>query len=250
MNALRRMQQPFCLFLHMRSHKSRDSRSSSPLVPSDIRSIFMQDGNHDQFRLHDIDQSIVEADIRTYLEFRLSAEQISNALPYLRPPTWQPTKVQMDTLVGMCGKLFIIAATATTFILDGKHADPARQFAVLLDGVSTTDFSGAKHNTAIDKMYMGIIRAAQPDPVGDWAARFQTVVGTIVLLCDPLPCDALAQLSGVMTSLGRCQTCIRFFLRVRILRRFGYIINHSLTTLIAASWTRSSALVERHMISE
>ena len=49
----------------------------------------------------------------------------------------------------------------------------------------------------MDKMYMGIIRAAQPDPVGDWAARFQAVVGTIVLLCDPLPCDALAQLIGV-----------------------------------------------------
>jgi len=162
-----------------------------------IRSIFSRDHNHDQFHLHDIDQSIVEADIRTYLEFRLSAEEILNALPDLRLPIWQPTKVQMDTLVGMCGKLFIIAATATTFILDGKHANPARRFAVLLHGVSATDLSGTGHNMGMDKMYLGIICAAQPDPVGDWAAHFRAVVGTIVLLCDPLPCDALAQLIGV-----------------------------------------------------
>ena len=44
---------------------------------------------------------------------------------------------------------------------------------------------------------MGIIRDAQPDPIDDWTAHFQTCVGTIVLLHDPLPCDALAQLIGI-----------------------------------------------------
>jgi len=162
-----------------------------------IRSIFTHYRDHNQSHLHDIDQSIVEANIRAYLEFRLSREQVSKTLPDLLPPIWQLTKEQMDALVGISGKLFIIAATATSFILDGKHVDPAKRLAVLLRGVSDIDFYGSKHTTAMDKVYMGIIRAAQPDPIDDWPTRFQTCVGTIVLLHDPLPCDALAQLIGI-----------------------------------------------------
>jgi len=162
-----------------------------------IRSIFTRYHNHNQFHLHDISQAIVEADIRTYLEFRLSTEQVHKALPDLIPPNWQPTAEQMDALVGISGKLFIIAATAASFILDGKHIDPAKRLAVLLHGVSDIDFYGSKHTTAMDEVYMKIIRAAQPDPINDWTVHFQACVGTIVLLHDPLPCDALAQLIGI-----------------------------------------------------
>jgi len=42
-----------------------------------------------------------------------------------------------------------------------------------------------------------ILRAAQPDSIDDWIDRFQTFVGTIVILQDPLPCEALAQLLDV-----------------------------------------------------
>jgi hypothetical protein len=52
----------------------------------------------------------------------------------------------------------------------------------LLDGVSQMDFSGAKHNTVMDNVYMGIIYAAQPDPVGNWVDQFRACVGAIVLL--------------------------------------------------------------------
>jgi hypothetical protein len=97
----------------------------------------------------------------------------------------------------MSGQLFIIAATATSFVLDGRQANPGKQLAVLLDGVSTKNFSGSKHNTAMDKVYMGIIHAAQPDPVGDWIDRFRACVGTIVFLHDPLSCDAVAELIDI-----------------------------------------------------
>jgi len=75
----------------------------------------------------------------------------------------------MDTLVGVSGKLFIIPATATNFILDRKQVNPAKRVEVLLNGVSAIDFSGSKHTTAMDKVHMGIESsvAAQPDPVDD-----------------------------------------------------------------------------------
>jgi hypothetical protein len=44
---------------------------------------------------------------------------------------------------------------------------------------------------------MQILRAARPDPVDDWVEWFQIVVGTIILLQDPLPCVGLAGLLGI-----------------------------------------------------
>jgi len=162
-----------------------------------IRNALDEYHDHEQFHLHDIEDSVVVADIRRYLEFRLSEGEVQKALCSLRPPLWQPTTQQTETLVGMAGKLFIVASTAASFILDRHQLDPGKQIALLLNGVSSADFSGSKCTTMMDHMYMQIIKAAQPDPIGDWVDRFQVLVGTIVLLHDPLPCEELARLIGV-----------------------------------------------------
>jgi hypothetical protein len=102
----------------------------------------------------------------------------------------------MKMLVGMSGKLFIIASTAADFILEPKHVAPAKRIATLLDNVSPKDFSGSKH-PMMDDIYTRIIRAAQPDPIHDWIHQFHVFVGAIIVLQDPLPCDVLAQLLDV-----------------------------------------------------
>jgi len=164
-----------------------------------IRNELAKYGTHEQFCLQDIEQSIVEADIRLYLRSRLSQEEVRQALPEFPPPPWQPTSQQMDTLVRMSGKLFIIAATAATFVLDGKRLAPKEQLEILLSGLSPRDSSGSRH-TFLDNMYLQILRAACPKPVGSWVGRFQIIVGTITLLQDPLPCNALADLLGIDAS--------------------------------------------------
>lgn len=162
-----------------------------------IRTALNQYSNYDQFHMQDIEQSVVKGDIQLYLSFRLSKEEVRKAFPMLLPPPWQPTKEEMKMLIGMSGKLFIIASTAINFILDRKRVAPAKQIETLLKGVSPKDFSGSRHTRIMDSVYMQIIRAAQPDPLDDWVDQFQTFVGTIVLLQDPLPCEALAALLGV-----------------------------------------------------
>ena len=117
--------------------------------------------------------------------------------PELLPPPWQPTEEEKKILVGMSGKLFIIASTAAAFILDAKRLAPAKQLATLINGVSQEDFSGSKRTTVMDGVYMQILRAARPNPVGDWIEEYQTFVGTIVLLHEPLPLEALAGLIDV-----------------------------------------------------
>ena len=162
-----------------------------------IQTALNQCRGYTQFHMQDIEQSVVEGDIHHYLKFRLSEKEVLRAFPRLRPPPWQPSEEQMKMLVGMSGKLFIIASTAIRFILDHKHISPAKRIAKLLDGISPNDFSGCKHTIIMDEVYLKILRAAQPDSIDYWIDRFQTFVGTIVILQDPLPCEALAQLLDV-----------------------------------------------------
>jgi hypothetical protein len=78
-----------------------------------IRSVLAQYRDHKQFH---IEQSIVEADIHRYPEYRLPEQGVRTALPDLPPPPWQLTKEQAPakSLVGMSGKPFI---TVADFIL-------------------------------------------------------------------------------------------------------------------------------------
>ena len=144
--------------------------------------------------MRDIECSIVEADIQHYLESRLSAQAVQRAFPELGSSPRQLTTDQMKILVGMSAKLFIIARTASDFILDPRQVDPANRIATVIDGASPTTFSGSEHATIMDDIYLWIIRTAQPQPAEVW---FRTFVGAIVLLQDPLPCESLAKLLGV-----------------------------------------------------
>ena len=162
-----------------------------------IRHALEEHEGHEQFRLEDIEQFVVQSDIRHYLSFRLSKDEVRRVLRELPPPPWQPTPEEMGALVRMSDKLFIIAFTAATFILDEAQLDPAGQLNTLLSCLSPADFSGSQH-TFLDDMYMQIIRAACPKSAADsWVKRFQVIVGTITLLQDPLPCKALADILGI-----------------------------------------------------
>jgi len=162
-----------------------------------------------RFHLHDIEALVVQSDIRLYLEFHLSLEQVQHALPELEYP-WQPAKKDMDILVNMSGTLFIIASTITRFILDGWQSDPAQQLSRLLEDVSHKDFSGSKYTTVMDVIYMQILRSAIPHDSGGsnpdfnflngWFARYQIVMGTILVLQHPLPGHVLASLVGISFS--------------------------------------------------
>lgn len=80
--------------------------------------------------------------------------------------------------------------THATSVYRGEGTKPSHNISErdMLHTVGSRYFSGSKHTTAMGKVYMGIIRAAQPVPIGDWTVRFQKCVGAIVLLHDPLPC--------------------------------------------------------------
>lgn len=200
--------------------------------------------DYEQFHMQDIEHSVVEADIKLYLEFRLSPAEVRKAFFRLRPPLWELTEKQMILLVGVSGKLFIVASTAADFILDPKRAAPAKRIAALLDGVSPNDFSGSKY-AIMDDVYTRIIRAAQPDPIDDWFDQFRAFVGTIILLQDPLPCDTLAALLGVDVNeiIGTLSNLHSLLAPSEKARFIGCIINRcptSYVTILAAQTSTST----------
>ena len=164
-----------------------------------IRSVLDRYHHLKRFHLQDIEKSVVESDIRLYLEHHLSENQVQDKLPDLGCP-WRPVEKDLKVLIGVCGTLFILASTAVKFILDSRRSDPEEQLCRLLKGVSRQDFSGSKYMTAMDSFYSQILLSAVPDDddYEDWFRRYQVVVGTIVALQYPLPCHALSVLVGLV----------------------------------------------------
>ncbi|KAH6874853.1 hypothetical protein BKA70DRAFT_1449183 [Coprinopsis sp. MPI-PUGE-AT-0042] len=142
------------------------------------------------FHLHEIENSIVESDIRLYINYRLSPEQVDEALPDLLPPLWRASVKEKEALVQMAGKLFIVASTAVNFILDPRRLSPAKQIRQLLDATAGSGLA----SSPMDRLYTQVLCTAVPDPVNDWFNEYQVVVGAIVVAADVLPVRSLALL--------------------------------------------------------
>ncbi|KAH6916473.1 hypothetical protein BKA70DRAFT_1395992 [Coprinopsis sp. MPI-PUGE-AT-0042] len=124
------------------------------------------------FHLHEIENSVAQADIRLYINYCLSPAQIDEALPDLLPPPWRASPEEKEALVQMAGKLFIVASTAINFVLDPQRLAPAKQMARLLDVRTGAGLAGS----SMDRLYIQILCAAVPEPVDDWFDDYQTVI--------------------------------------------------------------------------
>ncbi|KAH6887195.1 hypothetical protein BKA70DRAFT_96599 [Coprinopsis sp. MPI-PUGE-AT-0042] len=142
------------------------------------------------FHLHEIENSVAQADIRLYINYCLSPAQIDEALPDLLPPLWRASPDEKEALVQMAGKLFIVASTAINFVLDPLRLAPAKQMAQLLDVKAGAGLAGS----SMDRLYIQVLRAAVPEPVGDWFEDYQAVVGSIVVAADVLSIHSSASL--------------------------------------------------------
>ena len=112
--------------------------------------------SHQLYRLHDIESSIVESDVRRYLTHGLSSQAVEVALPELDPPPWTPSSLDLNTLVNAAGKLFIIASTSIKFLLDDTHCNPSTQMSDLMQ-VITINNTGVNPLNELDGVYTQIL---------------------------------------------------------------------------------------------
>ena len=139
--------------------------------------------------LHDIERSIVQEDIKTYLQNSLSA--IVRRSEQLEPLSW-PVPDELDILLERSDRLFIYAATAVRYI-GAPDVDFRKRLAHI------TRLTPARMNTGIiDSLYNDIMRQAfhrelQSDEV---SARRETL-SAVVFPFVPLSLDAITSLSGM-----------------------------------------------------
>ena len=178
-----------------------------------IRNILHRYESHQLYRLHEIENSIVEGDIRRYLSSQLSSQAVKATLPELYPPPWTPSLSELNTLTSAAGKLFIIASTAIKFLLDDRRCNPKAQMRDLMQ-VIAVDGTGVTPLNTLDEVYTQILSVAIPSNSSrEILSRFHSVIGTIVLLQDPLPLRPLAILlhtdpDDVKGSLAHLQSII------------------------------------------
>ena len=158
-------------------------------VTTKIRKAFHHNSKHPPkiLSLHDVERTIVQGDIKTYLHTSLS--EIAQGGD--RPLSWPPPD-ELEILVERSDRLFIYAATAVRYI-GAPDVDFRKRLA------HVTRLTPARMNTGIiDSLYNDIMVQAfhcelQPDEV---SAR-REILSAVVFLLVPLSLDAIASLSDM-----------------------------------------------------
>jgi hypothetical protein len=153
-----------------------------------ISFVFTQARNFAKIVLHEIEAFVIEEDLRLYIRSELV--RILKKLELGRVPDW--TEGEINSLVEKSGKLFIYAATSIRFIGDSRVRDPRGHLRLILDAQLSKE-SEATPYSQLDSLYVGVLRNSLSDSNRKAIVkRFQTVVGSIVLLREPLPLGSLA----------------------------------------------------------
>ncbi|CAE7063098.1 unnamed protein product [Rhizoctonia solani] len=132
--------------------------------------------------LHEIKNSLVQADIELYL---------TEELGFISPDS-----TDIEQLVKRSGYLFIYAATLVRYILGGKRlANPRKR----LKWVLGTTPEATKVQTHIDALYTAVLRSAlsedetEPDKVED----IRAVLRTVLSAQEPISVETIATLAGM-----------------------------------------------------
>src|SRR5258708_17564881 len=140
--------------------------------------------------LHDIENAVIASDIRYYLECQLRGIyedcKFSNV-----PPGWPPPR-DLTALVDKAGKLFIWAATAVKFIGDSHILNPVKQLQIILGKTVSSQDPHAE----LGELYQMVLSSGLHDL--DRLPDFQQMLGTVVLLRNPLSLEPLGRFLGIL----------------------------------------------------
>ncbi|CAE6423601.1 unnamed protein product [Rhizoctonia solani] len=132
--------------------------------------------------LHDVETSLVQADIELYLKEELSSMSLTDS--------------QIKQLAKRSGSLFIYAATLVQYILPGKlSVDPQHRLQTVLGQTS----KATKMYGGIDALYTSILQSALDESQieEDEADDVKLVLRTVVFAQEPIGLETIAKLAGL-----------------------------------------------------
>ncbi|CCO34530.1 Vegetative incompatibility protein HET-E-1 [Rhizoctonia solani AG-1 IB] len=140
---------------------------------------------HDDARLvlHDLDSSMVKADIETYMRDELKDIPMTDG--------------QWSVIIERCGVLFIYASTTCRYIKQTCEFIPLDEVIGVITSSKPTD----KDKNIIDELYMTVLDAAFVKSGLDSTIkeRMKNVLETVVCAVEPMTVDAMARLLGLET---------------------------------------------------
>ena len=145
------------------------------------------------FVLHDVHPILVKNDIRLFLKHELSE------LAQRRKLEGWPTDEHIDLLCDRAAGLFVYAVATARFLDSNTHL-PKRRLDVILKLPGSTAPEGKTRfnlRTTLDSLYASILQVAFSEEDPDVDSRVRTIVGTVIMLVNPLPPPAIAQLIGL-----------------------------------------------------
>ena len=146
----------------------------------------------DVFVLHEVEPSVVNTDIRLFLERGLSELAKRRGI---EQDVW-PTEEHLDLLCERAGGLFVYAV-ATLKFLDHAFTPPSKQLDIIASAPGNTSREGRakfRPSTTLDSLYLSSFQNAFDGMDAEDHEKVRFVVGTVVLAVNPLPPSAIATL--------------------------------------------------------
>ncbi|SPJ87813.1 uncharacterized protein FTOL_12282 [Fusarium torulosum] len=143
--------------------------------------------------LQNVSDDTIRRDLEIFFQVRVAAiRDRYNAREKRIPSDW-PTKAQITKLVNASFPLFISASTICRFMDNRKLGNPERLMKQLLDA------KDRGHESSLDQMYSAILYQQFDDNDTPWqreqiVEEFRLIVGSLILLIDPLTIPAFAKL--------------------------------------------------------
>lgn len=156
----------------------------------------VSDKDHKDFILHNIAPSIVDHDIKIFLEYSLTLIGNEDG----QGPDWPGVKVIKDLVKSACG-LFIWAATACRFIGEGLFADERLDMLLNHDAVDANPEHPSPEEH-LNQMYLTVLRSSLRPTFSDKEKErlnnlLKLILGSIAALASPLSLKSLSMLLAI-----------------------------------------------------
>ncbi|USP76601.1 hypothetical protein yc1106_03875 [Curvularia clavata] len=166
--------------------------TSRPEVPIRYQFKQMADGDHQDFVLHDISQSVVDHDIGLFLRENLQSIAQERCLR----DGWPGPEI-VTKLVESASSRFIWAETACRFIREGKGRAPKRLETILCRDTATSVAPEKHLNELYTTVLQNSIRDYMDEEKEEQSSAIRYILGSIVVLLSPLSTKSLDQLLRV-----------------------------------------------------
>jgi NACHT domain len=171
--------------------------TSRPELPIRLGFAEISEETRQDLALQEIPEVDIEHDMSTYLrhEFMRIRVEYSKRSPQRPLSADWPGDRNIQILVKMAIPLFIFAATVCRFVADPIKGNPKKRLSAILE------YQMASQASKFDKTYLPILNQLLIDQdeaeKEELAREFREVVGTIIILVDPLSTISLARLLNI-----------------------------------------------------